>query len=560
MTPPLSRRTFLQGMAGLAGAVLLGGCSNGARRVVFVNGRPSVRVVEWAALGYPSPFGYVAGPGYWRMSLLFDTLLWPDSTGEMLPWLASSYQRSEDGLRHTLELRDVRWDDGKPLTAKDVAFTYEYYTSHTFTPLLVGVPRKGIQVVATGERSVEFRLDRPDATFVQQVLGTMPIVPEHVWSKISDPMGTFDDRVLISTGPYRLAARDEAEGTELFVAKDGYFLGPPYVRRIEMLPAGGPLTALRVDDLDGAATAAEGARDTELDPFRDNPAYGIISREAGFAFPLFFNMSRGGALADLRFRRACLHAIDREDIVKRLLTGNGQVGSEGWLPPSHPLYNPDIRRYPFDRPEAERLLDEAGYRRSGGTGMRRNPDGSDLRYSLHIPDVVPAALAELVAASLRAVGLDIDLRRIDLVRLFGTKLQASYDLLITSYPGPSGVGPGGDPDIMRGVYYSKPPNPFHKATGYENAEVDRLIDAQRATYDMEERRRLVGEVQRLVAEDLPVAMLYYTTFFYVFRKEVFDQWYFTPGGFGPGIPDVYNKHPYITGRQKGLEVRRPEQA
>ena len=551
---PIERRTFLKGMAGVAGAVLLGGCGEPVRRPR--GGRPLVRVPEWTSLGYPSPFTYTAPPGYWRMSLVFDTLTWPDSTGEQLPWLASSYTRSEDGMRYQVDLRDVTWDDGRPLTARDVVFTYEYYTSQTFTPLLVGVPRKGIDVVATGERSVEFRLDRPDPTFLQFVLGTMPIVPEHVWSKISDPMGTFDKRVLVSTGAYSLASRDETKGTEAYVAKDGYFLGAPYVQRIEMLPVDDALAALRIGQLDGADTAAEGTRNEILKPFRDNPDYGIASREAGFAFPLFFNIKRGGALADLRFRRACLHAIDRKDMVERLLTGNGQVGSQGWLPPSHAFYNPEVPTYDFDRGEAERLLDEAGYRRSSPGGKRTYPDGSPLHYTLHIPNVVPVALAELTAASLKEVGIDIRLERIDLVRLFGAKLQESFDLLITSYPGPSGTGPGGDPEMLRGVYYSEPPNPFHKATGYANPEVDRLIDAQVATYDVGERKRLVGRIQELVAEDLPVAMLYYTNFFFVFRKDVFDQWYYTPGGFATGFSDVYNKHPYITGRKKGLEIRK----
>ena len=93
---------------------------------------------------------------------------------------------------------------------------------------------------------------------------------------------------------------------------------------------------------------------------------------------------------------------------------------------------------------------------------------------------------------------------------------------------------------------------MHKATGYSNPEVDRLLDAQLAAIDVDERKRLVAQIQARVAEDLPVAVLYYTTFFYVYRKAVFDQWYYTPGGFGPGIPDVYNKQAYITGRKRGV--------
>jgi len=174
---------------------------------------------------------------------------------------------------------------------------------------------------------------------------------------------------------------------------------------------------------------------------------------------------------------------------------------------------------------------------------------------LNIPEAVPVALAEFIANSLKDVGVDIDLRRIDLVTNFGVKLSGNFDLLVTLYPGPSGVGPSGDPEVLRGVFHSEPPNPFHKTTGYANPQVDRLIDAQRYTNDLAERKRVVGQIQRIVADDLPVLMLYYTTFFYAFRKSVFDQWYFTPGGFGPGLPDIYNKHAYITGKKTGLEVR-----
>lgn len=559
MTTPIARRTFLKGMGGAAGAVLLGAC-NPSATTASKGGRPTVRVVSWTQLGFPSPFTYTGGPGYWRMSLLFDTLLWPDSTGKQLPWLASSYQPSPDGLVHTLDLRNANWDDGLPVTARDVVFTYEYYTSKTFTPLLIGVPPKVSSVRATGDRSVEFRLDRPDVTFAQKLLGTMPIVPEHIWSTIDDPMSAASNpKALIGTGPYTLASRDEAQDTEAYQAKDTYFLGAPFVKRIEMLPPANsdPLATMRAGGLDAASGPPDGVRDDVVAAFRNDPQYGTITADAGFSFPLFFNMTRGGALADLRFRRACLHAIDREDIVKRLLTGNGQVGNAGWLPPANPFYEPAVRNYPFDRAEAERLLDEAGYRRAGGGGNRTNPDGKPLRYVLNISDSIPLPLAEIVNASLKAVGIDVDLQRIDLVRLFGVKLSASYDMLVTLYPGPAGVGPTGDPELLRGVFSSRPSNPLNSATGYSNPEVDRLIDAQVATIDLGERRRLVSQIQKIVAEDLPVATLYYSTSFYAYRKKVFDPWYYTPGGFGPGISDVYNKQVYVTGKKVGTTVRQP---
>jgi len=523
-------------------------------------GRPTVRVKSWGALGFPSPFIYVAGPGYWRMSLLFDTLTWPDSTGEQLPWLASAYRRSEDGLVWSVDLREAKWDDGQPVTAQDVAFTYEYYTSRTFTPLLTGVPRPGVDVRVTGDRSVEFRLAKPEATFLQQTLGTMPIVPQHIFSDIADPQSVFDERVFIGSGAYRLESKNDNADTEAYVAKDDYYLGRPYVKRIEMLgvPDDDEIAALRAGVLDGAGSAAEGVRNEVLKPVKSNPAYGLISRPAGFGFPLFFNLTKGGALGDVRFRKAVIHALDRNDMVQRLLTGNGEVGSAGWLAPANPYFATDgVRQYPFDRALSERMLDDAGYRRPGGSATRVAPDGSPLRFTLTIPDLVPVALAELIKANLGEVGIQISvsLERVDLVRTYGAKLAANYDLVVQSYPGPAGTGPANDPELLRGVYHSNPPSQTHKATGYSNPEVDRLIDAQLATYDVEERKRLVARIQQIVSDDLPTMMLYYTTFFYAFRKSVFDQWYFTPGGFSTGLSDVYNKHPYITGHKTGLQFR-----
>jgi len=549
-------------MGGVAGATMLGACNE--TRQTSADGRPIVRVKSWKSLGYPGPYTYTGNPGYWRMSLLYDTLLWPDSTGKQLPWLAKSHETSEDGMIHTLELREAKFDDGRPVRAQDVKFTYDYYTGSDkiWTPLLIGVPRAGIDVRVLGDRKVEFRLDRPDPLFVQQVLGSMPITPEHTFAGITDPMGAQENRVLNGSGAYRLTNRSVTQDYEAYDAKDDYYLGTPYVKRIEMVTTtdDNDLNAIKIGALDAGNSQTEGVRNEALDPFREDPEqYGMVTREAGFGFPLFFNLAKGGALADLRFRRACLHAIDRNDLVTRLLTGNGVVGNPGWLPPSNAFYEPDVPQYPFDRVEAERLLDEAGYRRKDG-GFRTNPDGSPLRYNLHMADQMNVALAELVADGLKKVGLDIGLKRVDLIATFGLKIASSYDLLVTFYPGPAPVGPEMDPDLMRAVYHSKPTGnagTLVKTAGYENLEVNRLLDEQSATYDLDKRKRLVSQVQKLVANDLPVAMLYYAKWYFVYRKPVFENWYYTPGGFALGAPDGYNKHPYITGRKVGLDFRKP---
>jgi peptide/nickel transport system substrate-binding protein len=83
-----------------------------------------------------------------------------------------------------------------------------------------------------------------------------------------------------------------------------------------------------------------------------------------------------------------------------------------------------------------------------------------------------------------------------------------------------------------------------------------LADAQVTMVDPAERRKAVDRMQAILAEDLPVIPLYYTARVVVYNADVFDNWYYTPGGFGGGVPMPYNKHQFIVGRPEGLEIRR----
>ncbi|HEV2071222.1 MAG TPA: ABC transporter substrate-binding protein, partial [Acidimicrobiales bacterium] len=89
--------------------------------------RPTLRLAGEDS-GFPSPFTYRRGPGYMYTQLQYETLLWKDASGELLPWLAEGFEVSDDGLTYTFDLRDdVTWQDGEPFTAEDVAFTFSYF-------------------------------------------------------------------------------------------------------------------------------------------------------------------------------------------------------------------------------------------------------------------------------------------------------------------------------------------------------------------------------------------------------------------------------------------------
>ncbi len=547
-TNRIARRTFLSGTLGAAGALALGSCTGSEDSVGSTGptGRPSIRIGAPQDFGFPSPFSYLAGPGYTRMSYLYDTLLWKDASGQLLPWLARSFQGSDDGLSYTFELREVSWSDGRPLTPEDVVFTFEYFAAQTISPLVLAQPRYVAAVETTGDRSVRFRLDTPAVTFAEAVAGAIPIIPRHVWSSISDAGAAQDPEVLVGSGPYRLESYQAGTGAYLFTARDDYFLGRPLVERIEIRAVGNELTALLGGEIDAGLSAVTGVQPVALAPFRSGSSFGVIEDTGGFTIPLFFNLARGGALADVRFRQACALAIDRGDLVGRLLGGNGIPGNPGYLAPNHP-FHVAVEQYPFDPAAANRLLDEAGYLRAAPGAPRQGPDGTPLRFGVTVLNTIPAVV-ELVIASLAAVGIELVPQLQSLPALLGARSRGDYEMTI-NFDG----GVGGDPDSMR-TTYSSTLGGASAARGYADPELDELAARQLVAQEEAERRGLIARMQEIVARDVPLLPLYYPTLYFAFNERVFDQWYFTPRSAGAGGPFPYNKHALITGQQTGLDI------
>jgi peptide/nickel transport system substrate-binding protein len=545
----MTRRTFLRGSA--ATVVVLGMPSCGGSP----QADPGPVRIAGGFFGFPSAFASIAGPGYVQMSLLYDTLLWKDASGRLLPWLARRYERSPDGLTYTFTLREnVLWHDGRPLTATDVAFTFEYFARQPLGPLLVAQPVGIEEARATAAHTVEVRLRAPVVTFADAVAGAVPIIPRHIWSSIRDAPRAQDRQVLVGSGPYRLASISVGEGSALMRENERYFLGRPYVRRVELRPVDDELTALRAGEIDVASTPVEGGASAALEPLRSDDEFGIVAERGSWTFPLIFNLAGGGAPADLRFRRACALAIDRRAIVRRLLGGDGEPGNPGFLSPLHP-FHADVEQYAFDPAAAGRLLDQAGYERVGADGMRRGRDGRPLRVGILVGNApVPPALDVLVAA-LKDVGVALRPQAVDLPTLFQRTQKHADDIALTLYPGPGGTAPNADPDTLRTFFSSRIEGRLQGAQGWVDREFDRLAARQLVTADVAARRRALARMQAIVARDLPALALYYPTVSHVFRRRALDRWYVTPGGFAGGLPGVLNKHVLVTGMRTGLRIR-----
>ena len=499
--------------------------------------------------GYPSPFAYVRGAGLIMASYVFDTLLWEDSTGDPIPWLAKEWSRSPDGLEWRFTLRDnAMWQDGRPVTPEDVKFSFDYVTTGAGSSVSRLAPSLDLkEVVVEPPNVVVVRLNKPTAVFEEDVAMRLFVIPQHVWSTVTDPAKFREPAAVIGSGPYKLESADEAGGAYLFIANDSFYLGSPYVKRVELVPAPNELLALQRDEIDAGEIVEESAPEEQIKAFESNPRFTKLEGPYDWLLALHINLAKGFPYDRKEFRQAIAYALDRKDTVTRLLQGRGAPGTVGGLSPDHPLLAPDLPTYDRDVPRSKSMLDALGLKDTNGDGLRELPNGAPFVQELQANSRFSAKSSELVKEYLREVGIDVRVRILDKAAADDSAGKGNYTMALVGYGGMSG-----DPDQnLRSRYAASPKSTsFTRAIGYSNPAVTDLANRQLTALDPEQRKPLVQEIQRLVAEDLPIIPLYSPQRMTFFKAGIFDNWYYTPGC--TACRATRNKHMLVTGKKVGF--------
>jgi len=207
-----------------------------------------------------------------------------------------------------------------------------------------------------------------------------------------------------------------------------------------------------------------------------------------------FNM-RDPVLADRRVRHAIGYAIDRDAIITYLRRGLARPAF-GLLPQQAWAFEPDVRRFTYDPEQANRLLDDAGYRDPDGEGPRPR-----LTLSLKVSTNEETVLqSTVIQEDLRRVGIALDLRSYEFATFYADVLKGNFQMFSLTWTGGGLV----DPDMLRRVFHSEqvPPSGFNRGY-YRNAAVDRLIDRATRSTNEAERKADYGAAQKLIAEDAP---------------------------------------------------------
>ena len=396
--------------------------------------------------------------------------------------------RSADGRRVIVRLRDdVRFHDGRPLTANDVAFTYDAILDQDSASPLATLLDSLQDARATGPLTVEFRLKRVDPAFYDKL--QVGIVPAHLLAGQDIKTAAFNRRP-VGTGPY-VIKEFQPGGRIVMEANRDYFRGAPAIKRIVQTAV--PDENARVAQLEKGTIDAAGIVPKLADRVRRNGNYNVLEIPTADARTAALP-TRDPILRDPAVRRALSFAVDREKLVTGALAGAGEP-AYGPIMKGHWAYSP-VAETRYDPAEAERRLDAAGWRRAGDGARVRG--GKTLGFTLMYPadDSVRKDIALAVASDLARVGVQVKLEGLTF-----DVIEKRQDRGATEF----GYGLPYDPDIeLYSLLHSKFATDEDAFTNYprtRNAAVDRALDDARATLDTGERKEAYARLQAEHAQD-----------------------------------------------------------
>ena len=444
--------------------------------------------------------------------LLFNGLLKKDEHGRMVPDLAQSYEQP-DPLTYRFHLRHgVLFQNGKPLDASDVAYTYNTILNGPIITTKKAPLEKVESVNAVSPDTVEIHLKQPfNRLLIELNIGIVPngAPPDFA----AHPIGT---------GPYTLAAYQQDAFAKLEAFPRSFEGGPriPHLL-IRFIPdATTRALELRKGSID--LVILDIPPDT-FDVLRRDTSLKTMTAPGDRYVYLGFNL-RDPILSRKAVRQAIGYAIDRKPLIESLLHGRAEPAA-ALLPPYNWAYEKDVLQLSYDPDRAKRLLDRAGFPDPDG-------DGPAMRFQLTFKNTTNElwrVISTVIQKDLAAVGIGVNVRSYEWGTFFSDVNHGNFQMYLLQWVGES------DPDIFRSIFETTGSRNRGK---YSDPDVDRWV-AQAGVEPTEEgQKRLYSLIQKKVAEDCPYISLWYESNVAVMRKEL-DGLRLTPNADYRALKDVY---------------------
>ena len=478
------------------------------------------------------------GTAYTISGLTYSTMYRFNLDGTFSFDLGTDVKRSEDGLVYTFTIREgVKFHDGQPVTAKDVAFTYNLVMAHEDFPTLHSYVEYFESVEAPDDKTVVITLTEAIPN-IESKLVFLYIFPEHIWKDHAEGEAAtaFENLEMVGSGPFKMLEYKANEFIRLGVNKDYY----GSVAKVDEVifqvfqNADVLVQALKSGQVDMVTNVPN----TSVESLKTDANIKVVAGAplAPELTDIIFNVTEpencpiadGGlctghpALRDKQVRLAMAHATDKQKIIDIVLLGLGEPGIALIPNGLGDWFNSNIRDYEYDVDKASQILDAAGYLDVDGDGVRDMPDGSrPLTFRLNWPDTDSRyqRIAELLSEMWGEIGITVEMQVVESDTLTAQCCPAlDFDIILWGWIADP------DPNTLLIIPTTDQIPTGYNETGISNARYDELYAKQGVELDKDKRREMVWEMQAIVHENVPYIIPYYAFAIQAYRLDRFTGW------------------------------------
>ncbi len=505
-SPGRSSRGFASRALALAAPLILGvflaacgsgGSSSGSTSSASEAGKPvQGRVLKFARaedadVGL-NPINAPSNGSIFIITQIFDQLVEMGQGSEVEPGLASSWEKSTDGLSWTFHLREASFSNGEPVTAEDVKFSIERFAN----------PKINVSYPALGEAIKDVQVVDPHTVIVhlKHVNGALlddlamfasSIEPKKVVEKLGDK--AFSEHP-VGSGPFMVTEYTRGQKTVLARNPHYWRTGQPLLDGVvfEFVPdANTRVLKLRSGETDVAAAIPY----NQVASLSGTEGIAIEVAKALSWQSIFLNTTKP-PLGDIKVRQALNYATPKEQILKTVLYGNAQIANS-MIPPLK-YWDASVKAYPFEIEKAKKLMSESSA-----------PKGFRLELLIPSGDPVEQQIAEVLKAEWAKIGVNVDIVQRELGALESGWFEGKGGMAATFEGGTLSSDTLSDDEIT-GLTLNPAAGLHSLGTYYNNPKVNKLLEEAGGTLSEEKRAKDFAEVQQIAMEDAPAVPLFFT--------------------------------------------------
>lgn len=451
--------------------------------------------------------------------LIFSSLLKYNENGDLIPDLAANYRVSKDGKTYTIKLKEkILWHDGTAFSADDVIFTINAAQNPEYnSPLRTAW--QGVKAESPDKNVVVITLKTPYGAFIEN-LALLGILPKHIWSKVlpqNFPLADFNLKP-VGTGPYKLVKLQKDQLGRIIsanlIADGNYFGSVSLIKNIIFkfyLSEEEAVSAFNRKEVDGLLLQTA----QNKNQLRGLPNSSVFSLSSFRVYAIFTNTDNK-ILKDDSVRKAINYAINREDLLNKILNGEGKVAI-GPIPPGMSGSSPDLEGYNYNPGKAEEILEKNGWKKNTdgiyAKKLGKDKEETPLKFTIITTKSIQLA-SVLIRDYLKNVGIESDFKILSLSELQANIRTKDYDAILIgeSYTGII------DPYVFWHGAAIK--DPGLNLSLYNNKKVNKILEEARQITDPVKRALKLEEFQKLVLNDAPAVFLYSPDYIYAVNNTV----------------------------------------